>query len=214
MGGHGGLNILPQKKWNVYNFDNREKVKKDEEAAAKEEQQKQQQSRKRDAEFRVEKLRAARGLPSAVAAKELEKPSTLNHINFFQGVKYISQIEGESKVDNDLRREMKRMKREEANKVVAPEDEKYKMGYGLIGKGVKAPWYLTKRSDEGNLESRKEVEIGEEEGVKKSGKKTLEEMREERLKREKREKQRELLLVSEKTGGGADIPKFTRFSRH
>lgn len=23
MGGHGGLNILPQKKWNVYNWDNR-----------------------------------------------------------------------------------------------------------------------------------------------------------------------------------------------
>lgn len=29
MGGHGGLNILPQKKWNVYNRDNREKVEKD-----------------------------------------------------------------------------------------------------------------------------------------------------------------------------------------
>jgi len=23
MGGHGGLNILPQKKWNVYNYDNK-----------------------------------------------------------------------------------------------------------------------------------------------------------------------------------------------
>lgn len=29
MGGHGGLNILPQKKWNVYNRDNREKVERD-----------------------------------------------------------------------------------------------------------------------------------------------------------------------------------------
>ena len=29
MGGHGGLNILPQKKWNVYNRDNREKVDRD-----------------------------------------------------------------------------------------------------------------------------------------------------------------------------------------
>lgn len=29
MGGHGGLNILPQKRWNVYNRDNREKVEKD-----------------------------------------------------------------------------------------------------------------------------------------------------------------------------------------
>ena len=23
MGGHGGLNILPEKKWNVYNWNNR-----------------------------------------------------------------------------------------------------------------------------------------------------------------------------------------------
>ncbi|KAL2642980.1 hypothetical protein R1flu_010567 [Riccia fluitans] len=37
MGGHGGLNILPQKRWNVYNFENREKVKRDEEEAAREE---------------------------------------------------------------------------------------------------------------------------------------------------------------------------------
>jgi hypothetical protein len=29
MGGHGGLNILPQKKWNVYNYDNRVKVEAD-----------------------------------------------------------------------------------------------------------------------------------------------------------------------------------------
>ena len=29
MGGHGGLNILPQKKWNVYNRDNKAKVEKD-----------------------------------------------------------------------------------------------------------------------------------------------------------------------------------------
>lgn len=36
MGGHGGLNILPQKKWNVYNYDNRAIVDKDKkEASAK-----------------------------------------------------------------------------------------------------------------------------------------------------------------------------------
>ena len=30
MGGHGGLNILPQKSWNVYNRDNRQRVADDE----------------------------------------------------------------------------------------------------------------------------------------------------------------------------------------
>ena len=33
MGGHGGLNILPQKKWNVYNHDNRAIVDRDKKAA-------------------------------------------------------------------------------------------------------------------------------------------------------------------------------------
>lgn len=39
MGGHGGLNILPQKKWNVYNWDNREIVDRDKKAHADKQRQ-------------------------------------------------------------------------------------------------------------------------------------------------------------------------------
>ncbi|KAL2641873.1 hypothetical protein R1flu_009460 [Riccia fluitans] len=59
MGGHGGLNILPQKRWNVYNFENREKVKRDEEEAAREEAIRQQKARREETEFKLEKLREA-----------------------------------------------------------------------------------------------------------------------------------------------------------
>jgi hypothetical protein len=41
MGGHGGLNILPQKRWNVYNYDNREKVEKDQELLERARQQRE-----------------------------------------------------------------------------------------------------------------------------------------------------------------------------
>ena len=37
-GGHGGLNILPQKSWNVYGWKQRQKTARDEEIAAEEEQ--------------------------------------------------------------------------------------------------------------------------------------------------------------------------------
>ena len=35
---------------------------------------------------------------------------------------------------------------EVAPKVVASEDEKYRLGYGIAGKGVKLPWYLERRN--------------------------------------------------------------------
>ncbi|KAK3039458.1 hypothetical protein RJ639_028040 [Escallonia herrerae] len=207
MGGHGGLNILPQKRWNVYNFDNREKVRQDEEAAAKEEQLKREQSRKRDAEFRLEKLRQARGLSSpnesapaaAVKAPEPESEPKSNHINLFEGIRIFDPVKVEGKGDAKKRGEIKKLiKREkEAPKVVLPEDEKYRLGYGVAGKGVKLPWYMAKPSADTNADDtgdgKLRVEKGE--GSKSGGKKTVEEMRAERLKRESKEKERERALV-------------------
>lgn len=228
MGGHGGLNILPQKRWNVYNFDNREKVRKDEEAAAKEEQLKREQSRKRDTEFRIEQLREARGLapstqPSIATAQaavstsasspEPESKSKLNHINLFEGIRIfdpVSEVDGKKGEDErgGAFKKMRMEKKKEAEvRVVLPEDEKYKLGYGVAGKGVKLPWYLSRRvsDDVDNVEREEEMEEGKGRVGKSSGKKTVEEMREERLKREKREKERERALIvgkGRRDGGG------------
>ena len=57
MGGHGGLNILPQKKWNVYNPDNRLKVAKDEAAHAAKEAEKQRKQSIAEAEARLTHMR-------------------------------------------------------------------------------------------------------------------------------------------------------------
>lgn len=239
MGGHGGLNILPQKKWNVYNFDNREKVRLDEEAAAKEEQLKREQSRRRDTELRLEKLRQARGLasqhppesdqkspietstapppPPPPAAVSIAEPlnssaSDSKHINLFEGIRIFDPIKpGDEKRSEKRSRfardddKSKRMKKEEV-RVVGPEDENLKFGYGVAGKGVKLPWYMAKRVADGNDDDDDEQEQRRKEKKRSSGggKKTIEELREERLNRERKEKEREraLLMMKNKKDGG------------
>ncbi|TMW94388.1 hypothetical protein EJD97_010363 [Solanum chilense] len=213
MGGHGGLNILPQKRWNVYNFDNREKVKRDEEAAAKEEQLKQEQSRKRDSEYRLEQLRQARGLSSAAAPSSSssshvkkssseqkspeEKPGKKdsNHINLFEGIRIFDPVKPKDEEKDG--RDKKRAKKEQPPRVITPEDEKYRLGYGIVGKGTKLPWYLEKPKEDSGEKSDEDNDYSR--PVKKSnGKKTVEELRQERLERERKEKGRERALLMEK----------------
>uniref|UniRef100_A0A7N0T3N9 CBF1-interacting co-repressor CIR N-terminal domain-containing protein n=1 Tax=Kalanchoe fedtschenkoi TaxID=63787 RepID=A0A7N0T3N9_KALFE len=234
MGGHGGLNILPQKRWNVYNFDNREKVRKDEEAAAKEEQLKREQARKRDAEFRFEKLRTAKGLeplvkdsaeeseseaapPATEAAVAVEEPPLeSNHINLFEGIKIFDIVEKERKVDVEDERSKKKRKKEDPVRVVTAEDEKYRLGYGVAGKGVKLPWYMSKPSDlDHGQESRRGSEKSnkQKDKNKSGGKKTLEELREERLTREKLEKGRERALLAQRSGRDRPVPEDRYYRR-
>lgn len=226
MGGHGGLNILPQKRWNVYNYENREKVRQDEEAAAKEEQLKQEQVRKRDAEFRLEQLRTARGLapasqpaetPASQAVEPAETEEKSGHINLFEGIKIFDPIEAPKTGAGDERDGFKRkkMKKEEAPKVITAEDEKYRLGYGVAGKGVKLPWYLEKRGDHDDGEKFRDEGLSKDvkEQEKKSGKKTLEELREERVKREKMEKERARSLLVEKSRRDRALSKDKGFRR-
>lgn len=224
MGGHGGLNILPQKRWNVYNYENREKVRRDEEEAAREEQLKREQARKRDAEFRLERLRAARGLAPLNQPQEPDEDESepkSGHINLFEGIKIFDPIKGkgleiDSAAERDGSKKKKMKKEDRESKIVSPEDEKYRLGYGVAGKGVKLPWYLQKPNDdvhgENGSDDDRPSRVEKDEKIR-GQKKTLEELREERLKREKREKEREKALILEKRQRDRDVVGNRRFSR-
>ena len=65
MGGHGGLNILPQKSWHVYRRDNVSKVERDEaEAKAKEDAEKERHENE-EREYRRQLLLLRRGVGAA-----------------------------------------------------------------------------------------------------------------------------------------------------
>ena len=74
MGGHGGLNILPQKSWNVYNRDNRQKVAEDEAKAAAEAAAVDREENSKRATAGLQKLRKRAG-SGPVAPQE--------HVNLF-----------------------------------------------------------------------------------------------------------------------------------
>lgn len=96
---------------------------------------------------------------------------------------------GSHKKEHKRRREEKEKPKEA--KVIDPEEEKYRLGYGLAGKGVNKPWYLAKPVSYEALDGDKASRI---EG--KSKKKSIAELREERMARERTEKERERKLLS------------------
>lgn len=63
----------------------------------------------------------------------------LKYINLFDGIKIFDFIVIEKKRDDEGDKR-KKMKKEE--RVVGLEDEKYRFGYGVVGKGVKLLWYM------------------------------------------------------------------------
>lgn len=97
MGGHGGLNILPQKKWNVYNWDNRQIVDRDKKAHADKQRQAYEKQREDLLDNKMQVMKSD-GLPSKVQEyRQEEKPvhSLINqemrkmadeqkHINLFE----------------------------------------------------------------------------------------------------------------------------------
>ena len=153
--------------------------------------------------------------PAAEPVEDVESESKSGHINLFEGIKIFDPIEGlekEGAAEKDGLKRKKLKKEEVAPKVVAPEDEKYRLGYGIAGKGVKLPWYLERR----NVDVEDERRNGGSERVQKDEgrktRKTVEELREERLKRERREKERERALLIEKSKTDRSM-KNRKFSR-
>ncbi|KAK4365205.1 hypothetical protein RND71_016563 [Anisodus tanguticus] len=72
------------------------------------------------------------------------------------------------------------------------------LGYGIVGKGTKLPWYMEKPKDD-DADEKSDDNNDYSRPVKKSnGKKTVEELRQERLERERKEKGRERALLIEK----------------
>jgi hypothetical protein len=230
MGGHGGLNILPQKRWNVYRFDNQEKVRVDEAEAARQDQLQREATRRRESHSRLVALRRNRGLqadspspprapsppppsarsappPAARPADPLPVASDGDHINLFSGggggpadFAVLASASGgrgaarERDPAADSKPNPKKRKKEEEARTAGPDDEKYRLGYGLAGKGVAAPWYASKPLASSSKDRR---DYGEGSGEKRSGgKKSIEELREERRKREAKEKERERALLA------------------
>ena len=76
MGGHGGLNILPQKSWNVYNRDNRQRVADDEAKLAAEEAAAAREAAAERATAGLQKLRKRAKLQETEAAPQ-------EHVNLF-----------------------------------------------------------------------------------------------------------------------------------
>ncbi|CAD7695985.1 unnamed protein product [Ostreobium quekettii] len=220
MGGHGGLNILPQKSWNVYGRKNRLKVLEAEEKERREERKRRGKRKAADNEFR------RNALLKKAAGSAVEEPShDVTHINLFEGIEH-KRRHPQTEQD-ELQAERKRGRKEDRTSD-ARFDERFRLGYGLVGK---EPWYIKRGPLPSQQPSTNELEKGRPQRtmieakdsksrkhrkhrvVKEASlammqpcqKKSIEELRAERVERERVERQRasNLLSSTPRTDGGA-----------
>eukprot|EP01147_Barroeca_monosierra_P003394 gene3394-6048_t len=151
MGG-GGLRILPHKSWNVWNFENRERVRRDEEQARKDEEERQRRAQKADQESRLGLLRKRaktdEDIPltetvSATSVEEHSKKTTnttstkqqpQKHINFFEDLeKQFKEQEQATEKEKKKKKEL-----EEWQKKVGALTY---LGQTVLDSQGKQPWY-------------------------------------------------------------------------
>ncbi|GIM03010.1 hypothetical protein Vretimale_7819 [Volvox reticuliferus] len=146
MGGHGGLNILPQKRWNVYNRENRLKVAQDEAKAEKQEEEARKRHGEAEREHRRQLLlrRASGGDGSrgeVLGGGELPA-ARLEHINFWKEEEAKLQHPENQKQQQD---ELKRRGNPDFYTSDAKFDERFALGYGLL---AEKPWYAQAQKPE------------------------------------------------------------------
>jgi len=77
MGGHGGLNILPQKRWHLYRWDNRLKVERDQREAQEKRDAETRESNRAALSDKLDELRLRRKRsPQSCSGEEQEDDST------------------------------------------------------------------------------------------------------------------------------------------
>jgi len=84
MGGHGGLNILPQKKWHVFNYDNRLKVELDQLHAREEEMQREDTVHQIQTERVFNTLREHAELPLLQGKHKEQEPGNAHYLKELQ----------------------------------------------------------------------------------------------------------------------------------
>ena len=107
MGGHGGLNILPQKSWNVYNWDNRLKVEEDVAKAATEQDQKDQEKAVTDLNSQYEILMLRKGYRIEEKIPDSANPVDvdLEAESIGKGKKTVKEIQPRKKTKDEEMRE-------------------------------------------------------------------------------------------------------------
>ncbi|GIL51009.1 hypothetical protein Vafri_6971 [Volvox africanus] len=158
MGGHGGLNILPQKRWNVYNRENRLKVSQDEAKAEKQEEEARRRHGQAEREHRRQLLlrRASGGdrlREEALGGGELASTAP-EHINFWKEEEAKLQHPENQKQQRD---ELKRRGNPDFYTSDAKFDERFALGYGLL---AKKPWYAQAQKPEDRADSGAGVTAG------------------------------------------------------
>eukprot|EP01025_Chloroclados_australasicus_P007993 TRINITY_DN12731_c0_g1_i2.p1 TRINITY_DN12731_c0_g1~~TRINITY_DN12731_c0_g1_i2.p1 ORF type:complete len:233 (-),score=31.08 TRINITY_DN12731_c0_g1_i2:146-844(-) len=131
MGGHGGLNILPQKSWNVYGQRNRLRVAEDEAEQARKDAEQQRKRHKRDNEARLKDLRRAQG-QDVEARQDVDQGQHVNFWADFEEEGHNPEALEEAKADARKRGNAKTQTSD------ARFDASFEVMHGLKGP---APWY-------------------------------------------------------------------------